>query len=268
MSEHDAAIKGQVTGSAAETYEAFFVPALFEQWTDLMLDTAGLADGDAVLDVGCGTGILARHAARRLGDTGSVTGIDCNPGMLAVARQASERVSWQEGAAERLPYPDGAFDRVVSQFALMFFADQRDGVREMARVTRSGGSVTLATWVDVEESPGYAGMVDLLGRLFGDEAAAALSAPFSLGDEATLRGILDDTLPDVTVTRHEGVARFDSLDAWIHTDVRGWTLADMITDQQHDELLAVARIELARFVDDRGAVCFPAPALIASARCP
>lgn len=268
MSERDAAITGQVTGSAAEIYEAFFVPALFGQWTGPMLDTADLTDGDAVLDVGCGTGILARHAARRLGETGSVTGIDCNPGMLAVARQASDRVTWHEGVAERLPYPDASFDRVVSQFALMFFADQCEGVREMARVTRPGGTVTIATWVDVEESPGYAAMVDLLGRRFGDEAAAALSAPFSLGSEAKLREILDDALPDAAVTRHEGHARFESLEAWIHTDVRGWTLADMITDEQHDELLAAAEVELARFVDDRGEVLFPAPALIASARRP
>ena len=88
MNELDAATHGQVNQSAAEVYEAFFVPALFGQWPERVLDAAGLSPGDDVLDVGCGTGILARAAARRLNDSGSVTGIDINDGMLTIARRS------------------------------------------------------------------------------------------------------------------------------------------------------------------------------------
>ncbi|NNE11398.1 MAG: methyltransferase domain-containing protein [Ilumatobacter sp.] len=260
-----AAEHGQVTGTAAETYESFFVPALFDQWPDTVLEAAGLNTGDDVLDVGCGTGILARAAARRLDGSGTVTGVDLNHGMLAVAGRTPEPVTWQHAPAEDLPFPDRTFDRVVSQFALMFFADQRAGVREMARVTRPGGTVTIATWAAVDQSPGYAAMVDLLQRLFGDDAAAALHAPFTLGTDEQLKTVTEEALPDATVTRHEGVARFESIEAWVHTDVRGWTLADMIDDEQYAELLAAARTELAGFTDDRGRVRFPAPALIATA---
>lgn len=264
MSRQLAGSTGQVSATAAETYDTFFVPALFDQWPDRVLDTAGLRSAERVLDVGCGTGVLARAAARRLAGAGSVTGVDINEGMLAVARRAREPVTWQLSAAECLPFPAHSFDRVASQFALMFFADRTAGLEEMARVTRPGGTVTIATWASVDQSPGYAAMVRLLERLFGDEPAAALMAPFTLGTERELRALTQEVLPELTITRHDGVARFGSLEAWVHTDVRGWTLADMIDDDQQVELLAAAKVELADFVDEQGRVEFAAPALIAT----
>jgi ubiquinone/menaquinone biosynthesis C-methylase UbiE len=211
---------------------------------------------------------LARAAARRLNDSGSVTGIDINDGMLTIARKASEPVTWRHGPAEHLPFPDHSFNRVVSQFALMFFADQKAGLQEMARVTRPGGTITIATWASIDQSPGYAAMVELLQRLFGDGVARALVAPFTLGTEEKLHDLIDKILPNATVAHHQGLARFGSLEAWVHTDVRGWTLADMIDDDQYAQLLAAAKKELADFVDTNGQVRFAAPALIATAPAP
>lgn len=268
MNEINTAIHGQVIQSAAEIYEAFFVPALFDQWPERLLELAGLSLGEDVLDVGCGTGILARAAARQLDGAGSVTGIDINGGMLAIASKKPEPVTWQHGPAERLPFPDHSFDRVVSQFALMFFTDQRASLKEMARVAKPGGTITIATWADVDESPGYAAMIELLQRLFGDESAAALTAPFTLGTETKLRDVIDEILPNATISHHQGLARFDSLEAWVHTDIRGWTLADMIDEDQYQQLLAAAKEELAHFVSDDGKVRFAAPALIATAPTP
>ncbi|MDW3218260.1 MAG: methyltransferase domain-containing protein [Acidimicrobiales bacterium] len=265
MSDTDATTTGQVTATAAETYDTFFVPALFGQWPDQVLDVAGLSAGDDVLDVGCGTGIVARAAARRLEGSGSVTGVDVNEGMLAVAHRSPEPVVWRHAPAEQIPFPDDSFDRVVSQFALMFFTDQAGALAEMARVARPEGTVTIATWAGIDQSPGYAAMIALLRRLFGPEAAAALEAPFTLGTEERLMGVLRGVFPHATITRHEGVARFASLGAWVHTDIRGWTLADMIDDDQYAELLAAARSELAAFTDGDGQVSFAAPALIATA---
>ncbi len=93
-----------------------------------------------------------------------------------------------------------------------------------------------------------------------------LRSPSEPRDE--LHDLIDEILPDATVTRHQGSAHFDSLDAWVHTDVRGWTLADMITDDQYEQLLASAKTELAHVVDDGGRVRFAAPALIATAHVP
>ncbi len=113
----DAIRRGQVTRSAAHTYEEFFVPALFAQWPPRVLEAADVRAGHDVLDVGCGTGVLATASAAVVGDAGSVTGIDVNDGMLEVARLAEADVSWVLGAAESLPFDDASFDRVVSQFA-------------------------------------------------------------------------------------------------------------------------------------------------------
>lgn len=266
MTIHDTASTGQVAASAAEVYEEFFVPALFGQWPEIVLRHAGLSEGDDILDIGCGTGVLARAAARRLADSGSVTGVDVNEGMLGVAARLTDAVTWRLAPAEALPFSDGSFDRVVSQFAVMFFEDRRRSLEEMARVVRPGGSVTVATWASLGESPGYAAMVALLDRLFGTDAAGALRAPFSMGTIEMVREAMEEVFPDVSVVRHDGTAVFASLEAWVHTDIRGWTLSDQIDDRAFDSLLEAASSELADFVGLDGRVQFPAPALIASAQ--
>ena len=241
------------------------MPALFGQWPDRVLDSIGAGDGHRVLDVGCGTGVLARAAAARVGSSGRVVGVDPNDDMLAVARRSARAVTWDAGVAEHLPYADGEFDLVVSQFAMMFFTDPHAALSEMARVVVPGGSVAIATWASLDTTPGYAAMVDLLGELFGDEAAEALRAPFVLGDPDEVHEVVAAVLPNPTVTTHDGTARFESIEQWVHTDIRGWTLADMIDDDQYHVLLREAERRLARFTDGHGRVAFPAPALITTA---
>lgn len=257
--------RGQVAETAAEIYEDFFVPALFSQWPHHILDAARVRTGDRVLDVGCGTGILARSAVGRVGPECRVVGLDPNRGMLTVARRQEPSVEWREGAAEAIPYTDNSFDRVVSQFAAMFFADRAAAFAEMARVCAPGGRVVVATWSSLEATPGYAAMVELLDRLFGTEAANALRTPFVLGDADELAASMAPAVERVEVASVEGVARFESIDAWVHTDIRGWTLADMIDEDEFQLLLTEARRSLARFTDSAGRVTFPAPALIATA---
>ena len=133
MSDQDA---WQLAHDAAVAYEKDFVPAIFAQWPPVLAEVAGMKPGDRVLDVACGTGILARDAADRVGSTGRVTGFDLNEAMLAVARRLRAEINWRQGDAGKLPFEDGAFDVVVSQFALMFFPDQVAALREMWRVLR------------------------------------------------------------------------------------------------------------------------------------
>jgi SAM-dependent methyltransferase len=263
--ERTDADRGAVTTAAAEVYEEFFVPALFAQWAQPMLDGAGVAGGDRVVDVGCGTGVLARAAARRAGPDGRVIGIDRNEAMLAVARRAPERVTWRAASAESLPLADDDVDRVVCQFMLMFADDRSQAVHEMARVLAPGGSLALATWAGLDTTPGYAEMVALVDEVVGAGAAEALLAPFALGTADLLRAELVDAFPEVEVQQVDGVACFDSIEAWVHTDVRGWTLSGMIDDATYAELLVAATTRMARFTGTAGQVRFPAPALIATA---
>lgn len=91
--------------AAAKAYEGLFVPALFGQWASRVVDTAELVEGQSVLDVACGTGVLARKAQLRTGPTGYVAGLDPSPGMLAVAKELSPSVDLRQGVAESMPFP-------------------------------------------------------------------------------------------------------------------------------------------------------------------
>src|SRR5262245_51602811 len=184
--EESMAETGQVITSAAEIYDQFFVPALFQEWTSRVADAAGIRKGNRVLDVACGTGVLTRTVLERVGPAGSVVGLDVNDNMLSVAKAKASAIEWQKGNAERLPFESDSFDAIVSQFALMFFQDPKAALLEMSRVLRPGGSVAVAVWSTLSDSPGYAAMTELLRRLFGNETAAALEAPFVMGDRDTL----------------------------------------------------------------------------------
>ena len=263
MSDSD---RGQVNTSAAEVYEAFFVPALFGEWSSRVADAAHIQPGQRVLDVACGTGVLARAVAERVGPEGEVVGLDINEGMLAVARKNAPHIEWRHGPAEALPFEDNSFDAVVSQFALMFFEDRRTALSEIVRVLRPGGRLAVAVWDSLDNTPAYATATAMLKRLFGDEAANALRSPFNLGDTATLQALFAEAgIPQAKITTIEGTARFASIEAWVTTDVKGWTLADMIDDDQFQQLLTEAEKVLQPFVTADGSVAFSSPAHIVTA---
>ncbi|NNF27930.1 MAG: methyltransferase domain-containing protein, partial [Gemmatimonadetes bacterium] len=150
----DQRLQEQIDGAGA--YQALHVPALFEEWTPRLLEAAQVERGHRVLDVACGTGVLSRAAAERVEPGGSVVGVDPNPGMLTVARRLSDRVRWVQGVAEELPGEDVSFDRVVSQFGMMFFTDRAAAVDEMLRVLVPDGRLAIAVWDSLEQTPAYA----------------------------------------------------------------------------------------------------------------
>jgi SAM-dependent methyltransferase len=260
----DDASTGQISAEAAELYERFFVPALFDQWPARLLDLAHVSPGQRVVDVGCGTGVLARTAYDAVQPGGVVEGVDPNAGMLAVARRLAPEIGWTRAAAEQLPMADDSVDRVLSQFAVMFFADPAAGVQEIARVLRPGGRLCVATWAELVANPGYAAMVRLLQELVGEAPAQALTAPYTLGAAADLLAVLEPAFPDASVVELDGTARFDSVEAWVRTDIRAWTLGDLIDDEQFAELLREAPRALAEFCDASGRVAFPVRALAAT----
>lgn len=260
----NAATTGQVSRSAAEVYDEFFVPSLFGEWAKPLCDAAQIRNEDEVLDIACGTGATTREAAKRVGSGGRIVGLDCNAGMLSVAQSRASSIEWVEGLAEALPFPSRSFDCVLCQFGLMFFDKKEAALQEMVRVLRPGGGIALSVWDSVDTSPGYAGMIELIQAMFGQDAADALRAPFVLGDRPTLQRVLDDGgLSRATVTTVSGTARFASIREWVRMDVRGWTLADFIDDAGFEALVAEAEKRFARFSGKDGTVEFPAPAHIA-----
>lgn len=256
---------GQVTRSAAEVYDELFLPALFNEWPPRVIELAGLKPGMQVLDVACGTGVLSVAAAAAVSPDGSVTGLDLNPGMLAVASRKAPYIKWHEAPVEAIPFEDSTFDAVVSQFGLMFFQDKELAIREMLRVLRPSGNLAIAVWDSLKNITGYAAASRLLGRLFGDSAAESLSAPYSLGDPHQLTSLFSTAgASDIRITTMEGTARFPSIRYWMDADIRGWTLADVLDDAQFELLVSEAENELAQFVTSDGTVQFSNPAHIIS----
>src|SRR5689334_24997116 len=145
----------QLMGTAAEIYADHLVPAIFAPWAPVLLDAVGVGPGDAVLDVACGTGVVAATATDRVGPTGTVIGVDLNPGMLAVATARTQRVRWMQADAADLPFPGGTFDQVLCQAGLQYFPDRLHAVREMRRVLRPGGRLAALVWGALEHSPGF-----------------------------------------------------------------------------------------------------------------
>ncbi len=250
---------------AAETYEGLYVPALFEQFAIKMIDGAKVETGDRLLDVACGTGVLARYALERVGPSGSVVGLDPGPGMLAVAKRLAPSVDWREGTAESLRFPDGSFDKVMSAFGLMFFTDRAGALREMTRVLAPGGTLTLSTWESLERSEVYPEAVELLERLAGTKAADALRAPFVLGNTEELASLLEGAgLDSVQIETHTGTARFPSVRTLLEADLRGWlpVMGVLLDEETIEQILEEAESVLAEYVTDDGRAVFHAPAHI------
>ena len=141
---------------------------------ELLADAADLRAGSSVLDVATGSGNAA-IAAARLGTR--VTGVDYVPSLLERAREraAAERVAidFRDGDAEEIPFPDASFDATLSVFGSMFAPDQPRAAAELARVTRPGGTIALASWTPE-------GFIGQMFKTVGKRSAAAgprLAAP-------------------------------------------------------------------------------------------
>lgn len=186
----------QLTGNGPENYEQYQVPSVFEPLARIFLEQLPLSPGQRVLDVACGTGIVARLAASLVGATGSIVGVDLNAGMLAVARKhtpvGSAPVEWREGDALALPCADAEFDAVLCQQGLQFFGDKSAALREMHRVLAPGGLLALCVWRTIEHSPCHRAIAAALARHAGPELAQRFQGPFAFGDAGALRGVIQD----------------------------------------------------------------------------
>lgn len=184
----------QLSGQGPESYEQHMVPALFAPCAASLVAHATLYPGERVLDAACGTGIVARLAALHVGEAGHVTGLDLNPGMLAVARALPPHngapMTWQEGTLEALPFEDGAFDVVLCQQGLQFCPNRAGAVREMRRVLRTGGRLFCSVWRDLPHSPYNTAVVQAVTQHINPEAGQRMRAPCMLGNREELRTLL------------------------------------------------------------------------------
>ena len=265
----------QLERSAPEAYERYLVPPLFAPWAERLLDEADPGENDRVLDVGCGTGVVARRAADRVGDAGTVVGLDVNEAMLGVAEAAAGEsgasVEWRSGDATDLPFSDAAFDVVCCQQVLQFVSDPSTALREMRRVAGPGGRVAASVWRPIEYNPGYARLAETLERHVGDDAGAMMRSPFPAWSGDDLRTLARDAgLGDASVTVEIGSIRYPSTEEFVRREATSSPLAESLANVERNVRDALVRevgdaLGGYDYVDDEGVV-FPMESYLLTAR--
>lgn len=233
---------------APRNYERFFVPAIGRPVAELMLSIAALRPGERVLDVGCGTGVVTRLAAERVGPNGAVAGLDVNPGMLAVARSVTppdRAIEWHEASAESMPLPDGAFDAVLCPLSLQFVPDRPAALREVRRVLAPGGRLILS--VPGPAAPMFEFLAEAMGRHVAPEAVGFVLAVFALHDETEIEGLLRDAgFRDVEVTAETVDLSLPAPKDFLWQYIASTPLAAVVSEAEEE-----ARAALEREVIDR-----------------
>ena len=251
-------------GNAAEIYERHMVPAIFGPWAEDLVALATPKPGERVLDVACGTGVVARLVAQRVGPSGTVVGFDLNPGMLTVARAVAPpsgaQIEWREGNVSAIPLPDATFDLVLCQQGLQFFPDRSAALREMRRVLRPSGRTALSVWRPMQHSPGFASLATALGRAIGPEAASIMQGPFALGSADDLRTLITGAgFSDVVLRPATKTLRFPSPEEFVGRYVAATPLAAVVAKASADAraaLITEVSAALKSSVDHQG-LAFP-----------
>lgn len=178
----------------AEMYEQYFVPAMFKPWSNILLRRVTLLLGERVLDIACGTGIVARQAAPWVGATGQVTALDMNPAMLTVARQAplttGAVIQWQQGNAIDLPFADGVFDVTLCQHGLQFIPDRAAALREMRRVLAPGGRALVMVLQALALHPVFEALMTSVANQLSLPLSTVIT-PFAMSDVDALHDLFD-----------------------------------------------------------------------------
>lgn len=262
----------QLDASAPAAYEEYLVPKLFGPGADALCDLVGVAAGDRVVDVGCGTGVVARRAAGRAGPRGHVSGVDINAAMIEHAGELARRhglaVDWRQADAADLPYDTGWFNVALAQQVLQFVTDPATVLAEIARVLERGGTLGLSVLRSIDYNPGYVELAAALERHAGAEAGAMMRSPFSWPGRDELHAVVTDAgFRDLHLVHAVAGVRFPSAEAFVMQEAASSPLAGplgALADAERAALVAEVDQRVARLTDDDGVV-FPVETYLLSA---
>lgn len=254
----------RLEGSSAEAYERYLVPMMFAPWAEQLVESAAVRMGERVLDVACGTGIVARYAATRVGPKGTVVGLDLNEGMLKAAREAAARmgtgVEWRAASASEMPFGDGEFDVVFCQQALQYFQDRPGAISEMRRVLSREGRLAISVWRPIEHNPGYHVLARALEQYGSEAAARSVRASFPSGGVEDLRTLMQNAgFGRVHITIGIGTMRYPSAHEFLRREAASSPLGAFISGlsaEIRDQVVAEIGRGLSAYSDDDGIV-FP-----------
>ena len=233
--------------NAAENYEKYFVPIIGRPFALDLVNEAGLRPNERVLDVGSGTGIIARLAAERVGANGRVSALDVNAAMLGIARTIPSTIpiKWYETAAESVPLPDNSFDVVFCGLSLQFFADKSAALREMYRVLKPNGRVYISTPIPSEFLKTFDRAI---ARHISEEASAFVHAVFSLNDPREMETLLSGAgFSGITVRPHTLKVHFPPPREFMWQYIHSTPLAGLISGLSAAQTEALERDVVAGF---------------------
>jgi ubiquinone/menaquinone biosynthesis C-methylase UbiE len=256
MTNHE---QWQMSREAAEAYERNVARYILGPWAPLLVDAAVLRAGERVLDLACGTGVVARAAAERLGPEGHVIGIDLNPGMIGVARSlpipCGAPIEWLERSALDVGLSDGSVDVVLCQQGLQFFPDKPRAMREMRRVLRPAGRVALSVWSN--KGIYNTALGGALAQFVNEEVAARFCASRRAPTREQLEALTREagfTHVEVRVQRID--VRLPRLDTFALDHLGATPIAPIIATvgaEARDRIGASVMNQLAAFLDGHGA---------------
>lgn len=245
----------EVSDELIRVHEQYLVPTIYAQWASRVTEIAAIEVGQHILDVGCGTGTLARTAQLETGLTGKVIGLDISEKMLQSARKRSSKIEWQLGDATAIPFEKNCFDRVMCQFALMFISNRVAVIKEMLRVCKPDGLVVIATWGPLHRGGAYDALIKLIQKQAGSHAALKLSAPWALGKPGTM----DALLLSAGVNEYEchervSKASYPSIRAFIEAHLRLAGEFDKLNEESFQDILSAAGVALRPYLAPGGQV--------------
>ena len=243
---------------AAQLYQEVLVPVMFAPWGRDLLALAAPAPGERVLDVACGTGLLARLAAEAIGNRGAVTALDLNPAMLRVAcaQPATDgaRIEFLEGNVEAMTLPDARFDLLLCQQGIQYFPSRPRALAEMLRVLAPGGRALVSLWQgDTAYTRALADALEAtMDRKVGNSMRRVLSCPTTaqVAQEMRAAGFRDIAVHARTLLRE-----IPDLGTFVFRHLAATPHADAITrldEEKRRRILEQMLAALAPFRHDKG----------------
>ena len=263
----------QIAGDSPAAYEQYLVPGFFKPWAEKLVQLSSPSPGSTILDVACGTGIVARTVASKAGSNARITGLDINQQMLDKASEMAEKsgleINWQQGGAGDLPFEDNRFDHLFCQQAMQFFPEPQQVLKEMFRVLKPGGALALNILRSIQHNPAYKILAHELEEHAGETAGTMMRSPFRDWDQKTIRGMVTEAgFGDIQIHLEIISMRYPSPEEFLRREAASSPLAGEIEAMEPDirrDLIDDLNKSIETYTDDRG-VIFPMETCMVMAR--
>lgn len=262
----------QLCGDGPEAYEKYIVPAFSGAWAQDIVDRAALRNGDRILDVGCGTGIVSRYAFKALGESCHITGMDINEIVLKKAGEICPpnitHIEWKQGDVTDIPFSDNKFDVVLCQQGLQYFPDRPRSLNEMNRVLVNQGRAVFSVWRPIEYFPFYSALHSTLEKYVSAEAASILASAFTGGESAQLKILFENAgFKDIDICLIIKQMRYSPIEEFL---IGGFVASPFgydilaLEESKRQEMFQTLKKSISNYIDDHG-LAAPMECLVISA---